>query len=130
MNRHFVEELLFGDVDVFQSKAQAFVDANIDGTLAQAHVMEALIQAGEILLERYNEQALVSFEHVNPDLLYKAEICATLTMEHGYNRDQKQRAKELRFRAIEQIDVVEASLMDFEVPPAELLFRGKLIPRF
>lgn len=129
MNRHFVEELLFGEIDVFRSKVRALVDVHEDGTLEQARIVETLLQAGEILLERYNEQAMVSFENVNADILYKAEICATHCIEHGYNRDQRQRAKDLRFLVLEQIDVIEASLMDFDVPPAELVFRGKLVPQ-
>lgn len=124
MYPNFVQDLLFDDPMDFQAKIQGYLDIGDFGSHTHIHVVETLIEAGEALLERYNEQVMVSFVHANADLLFKSEICASAAIKIVCTKGQDQRAEDLLYRLREQIEVVEdgyedaEAVADFGVTPA------------
>lgn len=118
MYPNFVRDLLFQDPLDFQTGLQPFLDIKESGSFSHLQIVETLIEAGETLLERYNEQTKVSFANANPDLLYKAEICADAAGKICSTNDQTRRAPNLQSQIHEEIQVVEDSFDDYDPVPA------------
>lgn len=120
----FTRAVLFEDPADFHYQVMGIADVHEKDSPAHRQILEVLIAAGEIAIERYNDMAMEDFDKVDPDLLHRAASCGEVVMNKGFTRDQRSRGKEIYHQAIEQLEVVEIALPSY-VPPAALATRAK-----